>query len=110
MPMELQMIVEEGEAVVPRGGLRRELLGARRLVRDEEVLLDLVLHAPEAGLLDSQRREGTRVLPHGATHRLDDLVPFLETEGVEGPERRRGRRDRVVEAREDAASETRARS
>ncbi len=79
--------LDEGEAVIPRGGLRRELLGAGSLVRDEEVLLDLVLHAAEARLLDGKSREGTRVLAHRLAHRLDDRVPFLEAERVEAPER-----------------------
>ena len=123
MPMELQMIVEEGfvTGVIapmtpngagsmrtrpwsPEAACGRELLGARRLVRDEEVLLDLVLDAPEARLLDGQRREGPRVLPHGLAHRLDDRVPLLEPSASRARNAARGRRDRVVEAREDAAA------
>ena len=109
MPMELQMIVEDGfvtgviAPMTPNGaGSMRtrpwspdaavgvELLGARRLVRDEEVLLDLVLDAPEARLLDGERREGIARSARMAS-RIDSMIAcrFSRPSASRAPERRR---------------------
>ena len=64
----------EREAVVAGDRLRDEVLDAGRLLGDEVVLDDLVLDAPEAGLLVGRLGERRGVLEHGGADRRDDLA------------------------------------
>ncbi len=76
--------LDEGEAAVAGPGRRLQDFGPRRLVDDEQVLLDLVLDAAEPRFLLRHGRQQLGVAPHRLPHRCDDAEPLFERQLVEG--------------------------
>jgi hypothetical protein len=88
--------------VIARDGLGLEDLEARRLVGAQQVLLDLVLHVAEAGLVDGHAGELFGVAARRLAHRLDHLLAGLDAGAHPLLLRAGGRGAGAVEVVEDA--------
>ena len=89
------------ETVIAGLDRRSDVLGPRRLVRDQVVLGDLVIHAAHLGFGDTQSRHGRRLQSCQATDLSNDFLPIGQGHRTHGLVAFVGGRDGVVHILED---------